>query len=388
MVVTQDPFARRYHQRMSSNRREFLVRAAGAVLGAGAGPPLIPVLAAQAGPARRDVPWLREVLELPAEASGPSRALGPLLIDRRGRPIATLDGWRRRRTDLVQTWRDLLGPLEVERTRPPRLEIIAEDHVGDVVRQRVRYLVEPDVQTEAFVLIPRGPRRRQPGAIVFHSTVPESIRQPAGLADVPEKHFGLSLARRGFVTFCPRNFLWPEDARMAAEEETRRFRQRHPRAKGMAKMLFDAQLALDILAARPDVDRSRIGCIGHSLGAKEALYLAAFDPRITAAVSSEGGIGTKMSNWDADWYLGDTVRQPAFAREHHELLALAAPRPFLLVGGDSADGTASWPWLAAALPVYRLYGEPPRLGLLNHKRGHTLPADVEPRLLEWLETYV
>jgi hypothetical protein len=36
----------------------------------------------------------------------------------------------------------------------------------------------------------------------------------------------------------------------------------------------------------------------------------------------------------------------------------------------------------------RLYGEPPRLGLLNHKRGHTLPADVEPRLLEWLETYV
>ena len=72
----------------------------------------------------------------------------------------------------------------------------------------------------------------------------------------------------------------------------------------------------------------------------------------------------------------------------HELLALVAIPPFLLVGGDSADGTASWPWLAAALPVYRLYGEPPRLGLLNHKRGHTVPADVEPRLLEWLETYV
>jgi hypothetical protein len=95
-----------------------------------------------------------------------------------------------------------------------------------------------------------------------------------------------------------------------------------------------------------------------------------------------------MSNWDADWYLGDVVNQPGFAREHHELLALAAPRPFLLVGGDSADGTASWPWLAAALPVYRLYGTPPRLGLLNHKRGHAVPSDVEPRLLEWLQTYV
>ena len=372
---------------MSSSRREFLVRAAGAALGACASPPLAAVLA-QAGPARRDVPWLHEVIEPPAEASGPSRPLGPLLIDGRGRPIATLDGWRRRRIELVQAWRDLLGSLEVERTRPPALEIIDEDRVGDVVRQRVRYRVEPDVQTEAFVLMPRGPRRGRPGAIVFHSTMPESIRQPAGLADAPEKHFGLTLARRGFVTFCPRNFLWPETTRMAAEDETRRFRQRHPRAKGMAKMLFDAQVALDILAARPDVDRRRIGCIGHSLGAKEALYLAAFDPRITAVVSSEGGIGTKMSNWDADWYLGDIVNQPAFAREHHELLALAAPRPFLLVGGDSADGTASWPWLAAARPAYRLYGEPSRLGLLNHKRGHTLPADVEPRLLEWLETYV
>jgi dienelactone hydrolase len=373
---------------MFSNRREFLAQTAGTVLSWCGCQPLGAALAAQAGAARRDVPWLHEVLEPPAEASMPPRPLAPLLVDNRGRLITTLDGWRRQRTDLVRAWQDLLGPMDVDRTRPPAVQVIEEDRVGDVVRQRVRYLVEPDVQTEAFVLMPSGPRRRRPGAIVLHSTVPESIRQPAGLADVPEKHFGLTLARRGFVTFCPRNFLWPETARMAAEDETRRFGQRHPRAKGMAKMLFDAQRALDILAARPDVNRRRIGCIGHSLGAKEALYLAAFDPRITAIVSSEGGIGTKMSNWDAEWYLGDIVNQPAFAREHHELLALAAPRPFLLVGGDSADGSASWPWLAAALPVYRLYGEPPRLGLLNHKRGHALPADVEPRLLEWLETYV
>jgi hypothetical protein len=26
--------------------------------------------------------------------------------------------------------------------------------------------------------------------------------------------------------------------------------------------------------------------------------------------------------------------------------------------------------------------------LLNHRRGHAVPADVEPRLLEWLVTYV
>jgi dienelactone hydrolase len=266
--------------------------------------------------------------------------------------------------------------------------VLGEERVGDVVRQHVRYLVEPDAPTEAYILSPRQRRGRCPGAVVFHTTTPESIRQPAGLADVEEKHFGLALARRGFVAFCPRNFLWPETTRMAAEQETQRFRRRHPRARGMAKMLFDAQVALDMLAAHPDVDPNRLGCIGHSLGAKEALYLAAFDRRITAVVSSEGGIGTMMSNWDAEWYLGDALNQPGFTREHHELLALAAPRPFLVVGGDSADGTPSWPFIAAALPVYRLYGTPARLGLLNHSRGHSVPADVEQRLLEWMETYV
>lgn len=345
-------------------------------------------MSAQAAAPRKEVPWLQEVLEPPGTAIAPPRPLVPVLIDSDGRTITTLDGWRWRRAELERMWRDVLGPLEVERRHPPRVEVIAEDRVEDVVRQHVRYEVEPDVHTEAYVLRPGRPLRRCPGAIVFHTTTPESIRQPAGLADVREKHFGLTLARRGFVAFCPRNFLWPDTTRMAADEETRRFRKRHPRARGMAKMLFDGQVALDILAARSDVDMNRIGCIGHSLGAKEALYLAAFDRRITAVVSSEGGIGTTMSNWDAEWYLGEIVRQPGFGREHHELLALAAPRPFLLVGGDSADGAASWPWVAAAMPVYRLYGAPARLGLLNHKRGHVVPPDVEPRLLEWIETYV
>jgi dienelactone hydrolase len=369
------------------SRREFVVRAASAAFGAGVLPVRTDARGRQRNKARRDVPWLEEVLEPPSVVSDPPRALAPLLVDGHGRAIATLNGWRRRRTEIDRVWRSVLGTLESRRGRPPRVEVVDEGQIGDVVRQRVRYHVEPDVETEAYILMPRERPHRCPGAIAFHSTVPESIRQPAGLADVPEKHFGLALARRGFVAFCPRNFLWSETTRMEAEAGTREFHRRHPRARGMAKMLYDGQVAVDILSAKSDVDAARIACIGHSLGAKEALYLAAFDPRITAVVSSEGGIGTTMSNWDADWYLGDVIKQPDFGREHHELIALAAPRPFLLVGGDSADGAASWPWIASALPVYRLYGAPPRLGLLNHKGGHSVPADVAPRLLEWMETY-
>ena len=42
--------------------------------------------------------------------------------------------------------------------------------------------------------------------------------------------------------------------------------------------------AIDLLTSLPDVDPHRIGVIGHSLGGHNALFVAAFDDRIAAAV--------------------------------------------------------------------------------------------------------
>src|SRR3989442_1437650 len=44
-------------------------------------------------------------------------------------------------------------------------------------------------------------------------------------------------------------------------------KQRQPGWTGMGKMAFDASRCIDFLETLPAVDRSRIGCIGHSLGA-------------------------------------------------------------------------------------------------------------------------
>jgi hypothetical protein len=224
--------------------------------------------------------------------------------------------------------------------------------------------------------------------VVFHSTVDHSIRQPAGVEGEAEKAFGLQLAQRGYVTLCPRNFLWPDNHRLDAAGQSARYLRENPRRKGMAKMLSDAMVAVDLLTSLPQVDAQRIGALGHSLGAKEVLYLAAFDPRITVSVSSEGGIGTTFSNWDAAWYLGADIQRPDFTHEHHELLAMVAPRPFLLVGGDSADGDRSWPFIEAAMPVYELSTGAPRLGLFNHRQGHAVPPVAQERMLEWIETYL
>jgi pimeloyl-ACP methyl ester carboxylesterase len=187
------------------------------------------------------------------------------------------------------------------------------------------------------------------------------------------------------VVICPRCFLWEDAGRPDFEARAKEHQRRHPGMRGIAKMLYDAQRAVDLLETLNEVDPKRIGAAGHSLGAKEALYLAAFDERIRAAVSSEGGIGTRYSNWNAPWYWGD---DEFFGREHHDLLACVAPRAFLLIGGNSADGDRSWPFIEAVLPAYRLYGEPCAIGLYNHRQGHTIPPLAAQRVYEWLTAYL
>jgi dienelactone hydrolase len=341
----------------------------------------------------RNVAWLKEIQTPPGKLPTDAPKLADLLVDGSGTKISTLEGWKNRREELRKWWLEFLGPMPAERKGAPKLEILEEDRPEGVIRQRVQYEVEPGILTQAYLLKPAAGAGKLPAVAAFHSTVDESILQPAGVKGVPEKAFGLRFARQGRVVFCPRNYLWPDNTHIAAKEEVEKFQKRKPpsngmQSKGMVKMLYDALVAVDILASLPEVDDERIGAVGHSLGAKETLYLAAFDERVKVTVSSEGGIGTKFSNWDAPWYLGDSIKKPDFTHEHHELLALAAPRPFLLLGGDSADGDRGWPFIEQALKVYQLYGKPPRVGQYNHKKGHAVPPEAEQRIDEWFAAYL
>src|SRR5207302_2882241 len=123
---------------------------------------------------------------------------------------------------------------------------------------------------------------------------------------------------------------------------------------GLGKMVFDAARCVDFLESLPYVDASRIGCIGHSLGAKEVLYAMAFEPRYVAGVFNEGGVGLRMSNWTDPWYLTEAMKPDIPALENHQVMALIAPRAFLVMGGESADGDASWAFVKEARSVYTL----------------------------------
>jgi dienelactone hydrolase len=339
-----------------------------------------------------DVSWLFRVQtpppDMPREGIG---RLDPLLVDHHGAAITTIEGWQRHRQSIRDRWLKFLG--EMPDPRPAvTLEILKTEQSRRVERQLVRYECEPGVFVEGYLLrrIDARDGRKRPGIVALHQTTKNSIEEISGASGPGDMAIGEKLVHHGFVVFCPRCFLWHDVT--TYDEAVARHRERHPGSLGMAKMLYDAMRAVDVLVSLPDVDADRIGAAGHSLGAKETLYLAAFDERIQAAVASEGGLGFRSTNWDAPWYLGPAIRDEDFPLNHHQLLALIAPRPFLILGGEegrgAADGKRSWPLIEAALPVWKLYGEPTRLGLRNHGLGHALPPVEFEYLAQWLSAYV
>lgn len=308
----------------------------------------------------------------------------------------TTAAWEEQRERLRREWLDILGPFP---SRPDLdAQVLRTEKEADHDRLLVTYQTEPGRRTDAYLLIPHRRARRAPAAVVFHATTSRHILQPVGLATSSTRHLALHLVRRGFVTLSPRCFIYgPADSSAAAgpahpergfkdyAAEGERLLQRAPGWSGMGKMLWDGMRAVDYLMSRPEVDPERIACLGHSLGAKETLYLAAFDPRVRAAVFSEGGVGLRHSNWDAVWYLGSRIPDAKSGRDHHELLALIAPRPFLIAGGGNADGEHTRPLVEAARPAWRVYDRADALVLLLHDRGHDFPEDIRERAYDWLE---
>lgn len=335
-------------------------------------------------------------LRRPPEPAPAGPALSPLLVDSGGGVVTTRRAWDRRRAQLRREWDEILGPLP--RRVPLQPREVSREELPDHTRLLLRYDTAPGEAGEAYLLLPPHSERKCPGMVVLHQTTGETIREPVGLAGRPSMHIALQLVRRGYACVVPRNFLWSQPGKgleAITDQVLHGVPGRDPAAStvwktGMARMLWDGIRATDLLAARPEVDAKRIGAIGHSLGGKEALYLAAWDDRIRACVSCEGGVGLKFSNWEAPWYLGPQIRAPGFRHDHHEVLSLVAPRAFLLVGGESADGAASWPYVAANLPVWRLRGAEERLGLLRHGGGHDYPpaGPAQETLFAWLERWL
>lgn len=299
--------------------------------------------------------------------------------------VSTVPEWKVRREAIVSKWRKLLGSMETTAPQPQaRLVETVED---PNYTARLMYLqVEADWWEKILVMVPAGALERpRPVVIVpFYD-----VDTPAGRDLSGREFLGMGVdsyaymaVQKGYIAVAIRWF--GESYGEWYSEAVANLKLRHPDCTGLGKWVWDANRLLDYLYTLPEVDQENIGIIGHSLGGKMALYAAAFDPRITAVVSNELGIGLSFSNYDDYWYFGKFIDKVSKGTDQHELIGLIAPRPFLLIGGDTYDTAKSWYYINAAREVYKLFGKAENIGYFNHHKGHMPTPDAVWKAMEWL----
>ncbi len=301
----------------------------------------------------------------------------------------TQAGWMERRKALRSKWAKLLGAPAIE-PPAPAVRLMETVHEHNYTGKLMYLQTEPDSWEKIYVLMPQESLRKPVPVVIvpYYDVDTPAGRNLGGKSFMPmsARSFAYLAVQQGYIAVAIRWF--GESYGERYDEAVANLKMKHPGCTGLGKWVWDAHRLLDYLYTLPEVDRRHIGIIGHSLGAKMSLYAAAMEDRITAVVFSEGGIGLSFSNYDDFWYFGGFLRDWDRGTDQHELLGLIAPRPFLLIAGESADSDKSWHYINAVRPVYNLYGRPRNIGLFNHRSGHTPTPEAVRLSVEWLKHFL
>jgi dienelactone hydrolase len=311
-------------------------------------------------------------------------------------------GQSSRRSDFLQL---------IDRPRvPPAPEVTALAPSGRLAREHFSFAADVGTRVPGLALRLTNVRGRLPAAIVLHGTGDSKD----GMVPLLE-----ALAARGFLAVAidarhhGERSAGPGDYLLAILRAYRTS-QGHP---FLYDTVWDTMRLLDYLETRPDVDRTRLGLMGISMGGMETYLAAAADPRIAVAVPI---IGVQSFGWalaNNAWQARVETILPAvagaardalrpvdtdFVREFYDrvvpgiyaefdapaMLPLIAPRPLLVVNGDSdaltplAGVTDS---ARAAEDAYRRVGAAEKFRLLiQPDAGHEFTLDAQRTALDWM----
>jgi hypothetical protein len=178
----------------------------------------------------------------------------------------------------------------------------------------------------------------------------------------------------------------------------------------LAGWAWGASRVADYLERDSSIDASRLIITGASRTGKSSMVAAAFDDRLMGApvVTGGGGVGAyrfagprgsetldimqmKYPNWfspNLHQFRGQREKLPF---DQHWFLALAAPRPFIALEGDT--DTISLPEavrqsILGARPAYALFEAEDRLGVNFGRHGHAFTAEDWTAMLDFFDKHL
>lgn len=283
-----------------------------------------------------------------------------------------------------------MGPLPEAPPKPPEVTVLEETSFGQFTRKKITYASGDGDSVPAYLFVPTGRRRRGRAALCLHQTVAIGKAEPAGLGGKPNLRYALELAERGWVTIAPD---YPRFGDYKID----------PYAMGYVsatmKGIRNHRRAVGLLLALPEVDARKICAVGHSLGGHNALFVAAFDSRIAAVVTSCGFTsfpkykGGDLTGWSHAGYMPRIAsayeKSPAkMPFDFPGILSSLAPRPVFInapVNDSNFEVSGVDDCVKAAQAVYSgVFRKGDRLRVLHPDCGHDFPPDVRTQAYDFL----
>jgi len=277
-----------------------------------------------------------------------------------------------------------------------------ENDVHGVVRRQIIFFLNETEMVSGWLFIPEG-RDETPAILCCHHETIYGKDEIAGLEGNPRLAFAQHYAELGYVTLAIDAPTVGKRAHADLESyNTTAFYKENKDITFAGKMLADHSRALDVFAEVKRVDTSRIGVIGHGLGALNALLLASYDNRVQACVASCGfsrfATDKHAGKWPGKEKLllfpeiarGAQSKNLRFDWEH--ILALAAPTPVQIITSVSnaqhSNPKSCQKAVTLASKIYKLLGAPGALDHFTHHDGHTVTPETLEVADEWFERWL
>ncbi|MHB8625675.1 MAG: dienelactone hydrolase family protein [Aggregatilineales bacterium] len=290
------------------------------------------------------------------------------------------------------------APPDLAPLLPEVIEVVPGDGFR---REKVKYQVSSGDWAFAYLLIPNKLSAATPTVYVHHRRA-ESLAlgksEAVGLDGDKNYALALELVQRGYVVFAP-DALGFEDRRApdsSGEDYDREyvFHQLALRLlRGetlLKKVLWDVSRGIDYLETRTEVDSRFLGFVGSGYGGQMALWAAALEPRIRAAVAHGGVLSYRQHFKRGEWLRPEFIvpRLMQVADVQH-VLTLIAPRPFLLATTlDDPQSADVQELYEKALPVYTKYGATNRLALYCYMGNGPFSLAMRQSLYTWLDSWL
>jgi dienelactone hydrolase len=316
-----------------------------------------------------------------------------LLKDADGRIRAIKDEkeWYKRREQILDSIQLVMGPLPDRAHRVPLdVKIEEEANLDGIIRRKISFAAEKNDRVPAYLFIPANRGKPVPGILCLHQTIRIGKEEPAGMGGSPNLDYALELARRGYVTLAPD---YPNFGEYSFDPYSNGYQS------ASMKGIWNHMAAVDLLLSLKEVDSSRIACIGHSLGGHNSLFLAVFDTRVKAVVTSCGFTsfykyyGGDLTGWSHKGYMPGIAtryeKNPAkMPFDFTEIIGAIAPRALFInapLRDSNFEISGVYDCVNAAKPVYKLLKAETRLVMTNPDAPHDFPDEARTAAYQFLD---